>query len=102
MPPSRGSGSVDPPANRNSIRRRTDRPSRTSDEAARVERTFTIAPETLVLAAAPDVPLLIAHGVPGAAVERHQNQFITGLLGAVIAIASAIAFAIMLGGGFGS
>lgn len=80
-----------------------DRPAiAAGDEAARVERTFTIAPETLVLAAAPDVPLLIAHGIPGAAVERHQNRFMTGLLGAVVAIASAIAFAIMLGGGFGS
>ncbi len=72
----------------------------TSDEAAHVERTFTIAPETLVIAAAPDVPLLIVHGAPGAAVERHQDRFITGLLGAVIAIVSAIVLAITLGGGF--
>jgi hypothetical protein len=72
------------------------------EEAARAELTFAIAPETLVLAAAPDVPLLIAHGLPGAAAERHQNQFLIGLLGAVIAIASAVAFAAMLGGGFGT
>jgi hypothetical protein len=80
-----------------------DRPTLAGGEdAARAERTFTIDPETLVLVAAPDVPLLIAHGIPGAAVERHENRFILGLLGAVIAIASAIAFAVMLGGGFGA
>ena len=36
-----------------------------ADEAARAERTFEIAPETLVLAASDEVPLLIAYGVPG-------------------------------------
>jgi hypothetical protein len=71
------------------------------DEAARIERTFTIAPESLVLASAPDVPLLIAHGIPGAAAERHQDRFVVGLLGAVLAIGSAIVFAVMLAGGFG-
>jgi hypothetical protein len=72
------------------------------EDAARAEGTFTIAAETLVVAAATDVPLLIAYGIPGAAVERHENRFILGLLGAVIAIASAVAFAVMLGGGFGA
>ncbi len=34
-------------------------------DAARVERTFEIAPDTLVVAAVPDAPLLIAYGSPG-------------------------------------
>ena len=67
--------------------------------AERVERIFTIAPTALVLASAPDVPLLIAHGVPGAATERHQDRFIVGLGGAVLAIASAVVLAIWLGSG---
>jgi len=70
-------------------------------EAARIERTFHIAPEALVIASAPDVPLLIVHGVPGAAVDRHQDRFVVGLLGAVLAIASAVALAVMLTGGSG-
>lgn len=70
-------------------------------EAARAERTFEIAPETLVLTASEEVPLLIAHGVPGAVVERRRDQFVVGLLGAVLAIASAMVVAINLGRGFG-
>jgi hypothetical protein len=77
-------------------------PIASAEEAVRAERTFAIAPETLVLASAPDVPLLIAHGHAGAAAERHQDRFLVGLLGALLAIGSAMAFAIMLGGGFGS
>ena len=73
-----------------------------AEEAARVERRFTIAPNALVLASAPDVPLLIAHGVPGVAAERHQGTFVVGLLGAVLAIGSAMALALMVTGGFGS
>ncbi len=73
-----------------------------AQDAARYERTFRIAPETLIIASAPDVRLLIVHGVPGAAADRHRDQFIIGLLGAVLAIASAMTGAIMLGGGFGS
>ena len=57
---------------------------------------FAIAPETLVLASAPDVPLLIAHGVPGVATGRYQDRFIVGLLGAVVAIACALALALMV------
>lgn len=69
-------------------------------EAARFERTFHIAPEALVIAAAGDVPLLIVHGVPGAAVDRHQDRFVVGLSGAILAIASAVALAVMLTGGW--
>jgi hypothetical protein len=71
-------------------------------EAERFERTFEIEPETLVLSAAPDVALLIAHGTPGAAVDRHRETFLIGLLGASLAIVSAMLFAIMLAGGFGT
>lgn len=70
-------------------------------EAARIERTFHIAPDALVIAGAPGVPLLIVHGVPGAAVDRHQDRFVVGLLGAVLAIASAMALSVMLTGGSG-
>jgi hypothetical protein len=71
------------------------------DEALRSERRFAIAPETLVLASAAGVPLLIAHGEPQAAVDRQQNRFILGLLGAVLAIGSAMALALMVAGGLG-
>jgi hypothetical protein len=73
-----------------------------AEEAARTERRFTIAPHTLVLASAPDVPLLIAHGLPGVATDRHQDTFVIGLLGAVLAIGSALGLALVLSGGFGS
>jgi hypothetical protein len=77
-------------------------PMGSAEEAARIERRFTIASGTLVLASAPDVPLLIAHGLPGAAADRHGDRFVIGLLGAVLAIGSAIALALVVSGGFGS
>lgn len=77
-------------------------PLATAAEAARTARTFDIAPETLVLASAPDVPLLIAYGLAGDAAARHQDRFVVGLLGAVLAIGSAMVLAVMLGGGFGT
>lgn len=70
-------------------------------EAERTERTFDIAPETLVLAGTPDTPMLVAYGLARAAVARHQDRFLIGLLGAVLAIGSAVAFALTLAGGFG-
>ena len=72
-----------------------------AEDAARIERRFTIAPHTLVLASAPDVPLLIAHGLPGVAADRNQDLFVIGLLGAVLAIGSAMGLALVLSGGFG-
>jgi hypothetical protein len=68
------------------------------EEAARIERRFAIEPETLVLASAPDVALLIAHGTPSLAVDRYQDRFVVGLLGAVVAIGSALALALMVSG----
>lgn len=71
-------------------------------EAAEADRRFAIAPETLVLATAPGVPLLIAHGQPSVAVERQQDRFLIGLLGAVVAIVSAMALALMAPTALGS
>ena len=72
-----------------------------ADEAAFAKRIFEIPPETLIMAASAEVPLYIAHGVPGAVVERAQLQFTVGLFGAVLAIVSAMVVAIDLSGGFG-
>ena len=70
-------------------------------EAARIDDRFAIAPDTLVLAASGEVPLLIAYGSPGQVVRRSQSRFFVGLLGAIVAITSAMALAIILGGGLG-
>jgi hypothetical protein len=59
---------------------------------------FDIAPDTLVLAAAEGSPLLIAEGAPEAVVAREQGRFMIGLLGAALAVGSAIVAAIVLGG----
>jgi hypothetical protein len=80
-----------------------DRPTlATAEEAAMTERIFEIAPETLVLATSDEVPLLIAFGEPGAVVERGQTRLVVGLLGAVVAIASAMVLAVSVSGGFGA
>ena len=44
------------------------------DEAARAARTFEIAPETLILAATDEVPLLIAYGEPAAIAARDADK----------------------------
>jgi hypothetical protein len=59
---------------------------------------FHIAPDTLVIAAAEGAPLLIAEGSPAVAVAREQGRFLVGLLGAALAIGSAIVAAVILGG----
>ena len=92
---------------RASGQRSADRPRGSSAAACRgrrslrAERTFEIAPDTLVLAASDEVPLLIAYGIPGQVVDRRQTQFLVGLLGAILAIASAMVVAVSIGGGFG-
>ncbi len=68
----------------------------TAAEAAHFERTFDLEPDLLVLAAGPDAPLAIAAGTPTDAVAREQGRFLLGLLGAVIAIGSAILGAVAL------
>ncbi len=72
------------------------------EDVARIERRFVIPPHVLVLASAPKIPLLIAHGLPAVAAERHQDRFLIGLLGAVLAIGSAVALALVVTGGLGS
>jgi hypothetical protein len=79
----------------------TEPPLADADDAARFARTFDIAPDALVVAAAPDVPFVISLGTPEAAAGRHQREFLIGLLGAVVAIASAMGLALMASGEFG-
>ena len=67
-----------------------------AEEATRARETFEIAPETLVLASSAEVPLLIAYGTPGAVVQRSQQTLAIGLLGAVLAIVSAMVFAVTI------
>ena len=74
-------------------------PLATPAEAALARSTFAIAPETLVLAASAEVPLLIAYGTPGAVMERSRLRFTIGLLGAVLAIVSAMVLAVSIGRG---
>jgi hypothetical protein len=79
----------------------TDPPLASEDDAARYRRSFEIAPDALIVAAAEDAPLVIAIGSPSVAAGRREREFLVGLLGAVVAIASAMALAVMLGGGLG-
>jgi len=67
-----------------------------SDEA---RRRVDIPPECLVVAAGSDVELLVSVGTPDAAVDREETRFLVGLLGAILAIASAVALATSLSGG---
>ena len=75
-------------------------PEPVATEAARaqVTRTFDLAPGSLVLAASHDSPLLIAFGAPGLAVDRMQTRFLIGLLGALLAIGSALVGAAVASG----
>jgi hypothetical protein len=68
-------------------------------EAETAVRRWTIDPDTLVLAAAPDVPLLVAAGAPAAVTARREDHFLLGLAGAVVSIASAVVLAFVVGGG---
>ncbi len=68
----------------------------TAAEAAAMERTWDLEPDLLVVAAVPDAPLLIAGGAPEEVVAREEGRFLVGLLGAVLAIGSAIAGAVVL------
>ena len=71
----------------------------TDDEEAGYEQTFDLAPNSLVLASDREVPLVIALGTPEAAVTRHEERYAIGLLGAILAIGSAVVLALSLGGG---
>jgi hypothetical protein len=68
--------------------------------SAALDPRFVIPDDALVLAST-DVPLLIAGGVPGEVATRNADTFLLGLLGAVLAIGSAIVLAIALSDGWG-
>jgi hypothetical protein len=70
--------------------------------AASTARRFEIAPDALVIAASTEVPLLIAFGTPAAVVGRDQGRFALGLVGAGLAIGSALVLALSLSGGLGA
>lgn len=76
----------------------TPLPLASAGEAQRVARTFDIAPEQLVLASSAESPLLIALGPPHVAATRHHDRFIVGLFGAILAIGSAMVFALVITG----
>jgi hypothetical protein len=65
------------------------------------ERSFEIRPDALVIAAGPGIDLLIAAGTPGEAIERNEQQYLLGLLGAALAIGSALLLAVSLSGAIG-
>jgi hypothetical protein len=67
--------------------------------ATRVAATFEIAPDTLVLAAHDEAGLTISLGEPTVVSARHEWQFVVGLLGAALAIGSAMTLALVLQGG---
>jgi hypothetical protein len=66
--------------------------------AARAHEAFDIAPEALVLVAAPGSSLVVSLGAPSAVVARRQATFVQGLLGAVLAIGCAVGLALVLAG----
>jgi hypothetical protein len=66
--------------------------------AARAAAAFEIAAGDLVVAASDQVPLIVSIGAPAETIARHQLQFVVGLLGAVLAIGSAMALALVLDG----
>jgi len=68
-------------------------------ETEEARRRFDIPPESLVVAAGTAVDLLVSVGTPDAAVAREETRFLVGLLGAILAIASAVALATALSGG---
>jgi hypothetical protein len=73
----------------------------TPEEAAQIGRRFDLGPQTLVLAAAVDAPLLVSVGAPAVAADRQEQRFVVGLLGAALSIVSAVALATVIQG-FGS
>ncbi|HEX2755108.1 MAG TPA: hypothetical protein VHM48_06575 [Candidatus Limnocylindrales bacterium] len=67
--------------------------------AARAAAAFEIAPDALILATSEEVPMLISLGAPTQVAARAEGQFVLGLLGAALAIGSAMALAVMVQGG---
>ena len=77
-------------------------PLATAAEAARAHRTFDINPGSLILASGSAMRLLVTLGTPAVAAQRADDRFIVGLLGAVLAIGSALALAWLVSGGLGA
>jgi len=76
-------------------------PELATPEAASMNRKiFDLEPDLLVLASTPEQRLLVAEGTPGQVVVRYEQRFLLGLLGALLAIASAVALAYAMSGGF--
>jgi hypothetical protein len=75
-------------------------PLATRAEADRMEQRFEIPPQALVIAATDGADLLVSLGPPDVAVAREEGRFLVGLLGAILAIVSAVALATSLSGGF--
>lgn len=73
-------------------------PLATPEERERIERTFDLTPDRLVIAVDHGSPLLVAAGAPGDVVARHDARFLAGLLGAMLAVGSAVALAVLLSG----
>jgi hypothetical protein len=67
--------------------------------AARAAAAFEIAPDALILAASGEVPMLISLGAPTQVAARGERQFVLGLVGGAVAIASMMALAVMVQGG---
>jgi hypothetical protein len=74
----------------------------TAAEGAQAERTFDIAPGTLVLASQPGQRLLVTAGTPALASQRADDRFIVGLLGVGVSIACALALAWLISSGLGA
>jgi len=66
--------------------------------AARAAAAFDIAPQDLVIAASNEVPLVISIGAPAEFAARQQGLFVVGLLGAILAIGSAMILALVIDG----
>lgn len=71
------------------------------DGPATSDMPFEIPHDALVLASTELVPLLVAGGPPGEVAARSSDAFLLGLLGASLAIGSAIVLALSLAGTFG-
>ena len=71
----------------------------TPADATAYSTRFDIPPDALVIAASDEVPLVVSLGTPSVAAGRQQGTFLVGLGGAVLAIVSAMALALIVGGG---
>jgi len=67
--------------------------------AARAAAAFEIAPDALILATSEEVPMVISLGAPTQVAARAEWQFVLGLVGAALAIGSAMTLAVLVQGG---